>query len=604
MGEALNLAIMLTLKDAASGALSSIKQKLGGVGTVAAGLAGAAVSGAVALGKALWDAGKAAAEEEVGVARLGAAVTASGADWGAAQTAIESYLAAQQARVALDDGEGRDALTRLTTTTGNYKQAMDLLPLAIDLAAAKQIPLATAAELVGKVAEGNTGVLSRYGIVLGEGASATDALAAMQQKFAGQGEAFAGTFEGQQQRMGIALGNLKETIGAAVLPIFTKLAEGAADLATRALPWIETGITKVQPFFTWLGDTVNTISSYVSSFIGGIQTGSGQFGDAMTVIQNVANVVLPFVKGLIGEATAFFSEKFGFIKGWIDSNMPLIQQTIDTVLNGIRAAWEFIWPLLSSVLSGAWENIKTTVSVAINTVLGIIKAVMQAINGDWEGAWKTIKGVFEGYWTGIKTLFTNTLNTILGLFGTNLDSILSKVLTWVDNVRTSVTTFFTSLPGKFTGWLSGVLGSVATFGAAALAAIKQPFQDAYDWLVGLWGNIRDFITHIFDNIHIPTPHFSLRTETQNILGIDVPVPKINIDWYGSGLDAVFSRPTIIGVGESGAERVTVTPLRSGRADAAGGATYNLTYVDQRQGGGAPDLLGIARRLEWQARMGL
>ncbi len=604
MGEALNLAILLTLKDAASAGLSSIGSKLGGVGKVAAGLAGAAVAGVGALGAALWDAGKAAAEEEVGVARLGAAVTASGADWATAQAGIESYLAAQTARVALDDGEGRDALTRLTTTTGDYKKAMDLLPLAIDLAAAKQIPLATAAELVGKVAEGNTGVLSRYGIVLGEGATATDALAAMQQKFAGQGEAFAGTFEGQQQRMGIALGNLKETIGGLVLPIMTKLAEGAADLATRALPSIEAGITKVQPFFTWLGDTINVIAGYVSSFIGGVRTGSGQFGEAMTIIQNVANAVLPFVRELIGQVTAFFAEKFGFIKGWIDSNMPLIQQTIDTVLNAIRAAWEFIWPLLQTILEGVWNNMKIVVDGAINAVLSIIKAVMQAINGDWSGAWDTIKGYFVSIWDTIKQLLTNTLNTILGLFGTDLDTMLGKVRTWVGNVDTSITTFFTSLPGKFTGWLNGVIGSIETFAGKAVSAIESPFQTAYDWLTGLWGQIKDFIAHIFDGVHIPTPHFSLRTETQNILGIDVPVPKINVDWYGSGLDAVFANPTLIGVGESGAERVTVTPLRGSGGSASSGATYNLTYVDQRPGGGAADLLGVARRLEWQARMGL
>lgn len=37
-------------------------------------------------------------------------------------------------------------------------------------------------------------------------------------------------------------------------------------------------------------------------------------------------------------------------------------------------------------------------------------------------------------------------------------------------------------------------------------------------------------------------------------------------------------------------------------DRAGQATYNLTYVDQRPGGGPADLMGTAERLEWRARM--
>lgn len=633
MGEALNLAIMLTLKDAASGALSSIKEKLGGVGTVAAGLAGAAVGGAIALGKALWDAGKAAAEEEVGVARLGAAVTASGADWGNAQTAIEAYLASEANRVALDDGVGRDALTRLTTATGDYKQAMDLLPLAIDLAAAKQIPLATAAELVGKVAEGNTGVLGRYGIVLGEGATATEALTAMQQKFGGQGEAFAGTFEGQQQRMGIAMGNLKETIGTLVLPIMTRLAEGAADLATRALPYIEAGITKVQPFFTWLGGFVQgtvdvlvnlaqqaipwvqgalaavqpffeNVWAVIQTGIGWLQNLVGSLGGAEDSLGGVGAIVdrlgtlwdviwsrmqvvfAPIIadmtrllKNISADAQTFFLDKFAFIKDWFQDNMPLIQEVVATVMGGIRAAltaigafWESHGQAVMGIVSQVWQNIKATIGMAINVVLGVIKAVMQAITGDWSGAWNTIKGVLTGIWDTMKRILTETLNAVLRLFGTSL---------------------------------SEVLDSVVAFGSRVLAAIKAPFQTAYDWLVGLWNDIKNFILHIFDGVHIPTPHFSLTTEDRNILGINVPVPKINIDWYGAGLDAVFRGPTIIGVGESGAERVTVTPLRGGGSGGGGsGATYNLTYVDQRNGGGAPDLLGIARRLEWQARMGL
>jgi hypothetical protein len=45
-------------------------------------------------------------------------------------------------------------------------------------------------------------------------------------------------------------------------------------------------------------------------------------------------------------------------------------------------------------------------------------------------------------------------------------------------------------------------------------------------------------------------------------------------WYGSGVDAVFGAPTLIGVGERGRERVQVTPLSGGGG--GGGNTYNIT----------------------------
>ena len=55
-------------------------------------------------------------------------------------------------------------------------------------------------------------------------------------------------------------------------------------------------------------------------------------------------------------------------------------------------------------------------------------------------------------------------------------------------------------------------------------------------------------------------------------------------WYAGGLDAVVRRPTIIGVGEKGAERVTVTPLTGGNATKSGMAQrpinfYNCNFRD-------------------------
>lgn len=52
------------------------------------------------------------------------------------------------------------------------------------------------------------------------------------------------------------------------------------------------------------------------------------------------------------------------------------------------------------------------------------------------------------------------------------------------------------------------------------------------------------------------------------------------NWYGNGLDGVFSRPTLIGVGERGRERVQVTPLTGGRG---GGSPQSVTIVIENHG---------------------
>lgn len=492
MADSLALSIVVGLKDAASEGLKGIFGKIAlGAGAVAAAKAGFDF---------LKDSVAAAAAEQTGIASLGQAVSNTGADWDVASAAIETYLSKQLSRTALDDGEGRAAIQKLTETTGSYTQALDLMTLTQDMAAATGMSLESAAAIVGRVHEGNTGILSRYGIVLGEDATAQDALAAMQTKFAGQAETYGNTYEGAMKKFDIATGNIKETIGAALIPVLTDMMNGIVDLAMRAIPWIQQAIQDLQPVF--------------DAIIAGVRVG----------------------------------------------------------VEWIQAFWAEHGEQIIGIVTALWDTIKKLFEGAFKIIGDLFAVFSAAFSGDWAGMWEAVKKLFVDKWELIKSLFTGVLEVIARLFGTTTKD---------------------------------VLGALGAFGTKALEAIKKPFQEAYDWLKGLWNGIRDFITHIFDGVHIPTPHFSLTTETRNILGLDVPVPKIGVQWYGAGMNGVFNSPTLIGVGESGAERVTVTPLRPGAASGSGsGTTYQLTYVDQRGGGGPPDLLGVARRLEWSARMGL
>ena len=233
--------------------LSTAKQRLeGGIGGIAKGLSGAlggilptlipvaAITGTVAVGfKKLKEAIGAAKEEQVGVGQLAGAIRATGVEWESVEGEIEGYIAAQSRRVALDDGEGREALKNLTFATNDYRRAMDLMPLTMDLAAGKQMSLANAAEIVGKVAQGNVGILTRYGIQMEKGATAGEALAEMQSRFAGQAEAYGQSLEGAEKRTDIAVGNIMETIGGAFLPVLTTLKLQLAEKLEDMLPTIE-----------------------------------------------------------------------------------------------------------------------------------------------------------------------------------------------------------------------------------------------------------------------------------------------------------------------------------------------------------------------------
>ena len=107
----------------------------------------------------------------------------------------EDYAAALEkasksaAKVGVSNVDATRALQALTELTGSTSAAMGLLSTAEDLAAAKHMDLVSAATLIGRVYDGNIGILKRYGIIVTEGATSTEALAQIQTKFAGQAEA-------------------------------------------------------------------------------------------------------------------------------------------------------------------------------------------------------------------------------------------------------------------------------------------------------------------------------------------------------------------------------------------------------------------------------
>ncbi|HEY3435852.1 MAG TPA: hypothetical protein VGK41_09395, partial [Solirubrobacterales bacterium] len=97
------------------------------------------------------------------------------------------------------------------------------------LARLRNIDLQAASDILGKVYGGNIGILSRYGIQIRKGATATEALAEITKLAAGQAEAFAETNEGKLLASQIKVGEALEKLGGRILPFVAAGTEAAAD---------------------------------------------------------------------------------------------------------------------------------------------------------------------------------------------------------------------------------------------------------------------------------------------------------------------------------------------------------------------------------------
>ena len=215
-------------KGKVEGASSGINGALGKIKWAAVG------AGATVLTGVLSDLAREGAADAASMEAVRVAVENTGASWDDAEGSISTYIDRMRDTAAVADDQTKPALASLIATTGNYEKSIKLVSLAADLARGKNMSLSGAAELVGKVSQGNVAILKRYGIVLDENATAEEALAELQKRFAGQAETYGKTTQGRLESISARIGDFREDLGKAL---------GPAQLMIAMLPGMSAGFS-------------------------------------------------------------------------------------------------------------------------------------------------------------------------------------------------------------------------------------------------------------------------------------------------------------------------------------------------------------------------
>lgn len=239
----------------------------------AAGMALRAVTGY------LGDSAEAYREDRKSVASLTASLWANVKGFDGNVDAIEDVIAARQ-KLGFSDDEQRASLDSLVAVTHDVSQALNIQRTAMDLARMRSMDLGSATELLSKVAGGNVGILKRYGIQIKEGATATEALAAIQKMAAGQAEAYAATVgktEVAQQRAAEAsekFGEQVDRLQGFILPVAADAIEGLANQVDALSTVFDDSVSEVDR----LDSAVTALNS---NFMTGLIPGVNLFVDAM-----------------------------------------------------------------------------------------------------------------------------------------------------------------------------------------------------------------------------------------------------------------------------------------------------------------------------------
>jgi len=208
----------------------SFTKKLGKYGKMAA--AAFVVAGAAAAAYAVKigiDGVKAAVEDEQSQKQLAEALKNTTNATDAQIKSTEDYITKQQLAFGVADTKLRPALANLARATGDVGKAQQLTNLALDIAAGTGRDLETVSLTLAKAYNGNIGALTKLGIPLDENIKKTKDFNVVQDElvrlFGGAAKANTETYAGQLAIVTERDGELKESIGVALLPTMKVLLE-------------------------------------------------------------------------------------------------------------------------------------------------------------------------------------------------------------------------------------------------------------------------------------------------------------------------------------------------------------------------------------------
>lgn len=162
-----------------------------------------------------------------------------------------------------------------------------------------------------------------------------------------------------------------------------------------------------------------------------------------------------------------------------------------------------------------WDNIKES----LNALRENITTKFNSIKENISKAWENIKSKTSNVWGNIKNTISEHGGGIKGIIGTYIEGykeVWGKGFDYINSIT------------------GGKLGEVFEKIKNIANSIKEKLSDMFDFKIP----------------KIKLPHFLIKGE----FSLKPPsVPHLDVNWYASG--GIFTRPSIIGVGEAGSEAV-------------------------------------------------
>jgi len=234
------------------------------------------------LGSALTGTVRAAGEAQAAVAQLDQTLRSTGQYSRVYSDELRGLASRLQLVTAFGDEAILSVQRQLVAFGATRQQIAPLTRAVLDLSTGMGRDLGGAALLVGKALAGEFSTLSRFGIQVEESASKSEklaqALAQITQRFGGQAQAAAATYEGRLRLITELFGDLQEEIGAAIV---------GSEAFQRALGRVADGLVgAIDATNDWVDANRELVDQRIDKVFDGIAAAAGKLPDALSAGAN------------------------------------------------------------------------------------------------------------------------------------------------------------------------------------------------------------------------------------------------------------------------------------------------------------------------------
>lgn len=524
--------------------------------------------------------------------------------WGQFTGNLRDYAQEMGAHTKFSATEAADALNYMALAGYDTQKSMEMLPNVLNLAAAGNMELAQASDMVtdassalGLSSEETTQLVDKMAMASSKSNTSVAQLGEGMLTVGGTAKQLKGGTTELSTALGILADNgIKGAEGGTILRNAILSLSSPSSKAQKELDALGVSVFDSEGNMRSLDDIMGDLNSSMSNLT------AEERAEAMSKIFNKRD--LKGIEALLAGA----GDRWGELSGYIDEAQGSAQKMADTQMDNLsgdvelmKSAWEGfkiqmsdqVTPALRKVVKGLTKLIDhadilvpiilgaatafTVFAVASNigTIISTTTRAVQALNGAllanpivlivaliaglivaFIALYKNnekVRKKIQSIWKSIKKVFSKVFSEIKSAAKSAWSKIKSNIITPVQEAYAKAKSIVNDIKGALSSAWSSIKSTASSAWEGVKKAITDPIGTARDTVKKILKKIKGFfplkIGKIFSGMKLP--HFSVSGKAPFGIGGKGEKPSISVSWYRKAeqMPYMFSNATLFGAGE-------------------------------------------------------